>query len=308
MGSPLRLQLHLAAGAEAGRAALSAWWRVSDEFEAAEQAMSRFRADSEVTLLNGHAGRGRSVPVSRRLYSALATAERAHRLTEGRFDPRVLADLERLGYGGAPLPGTPARPPAIGVASGVWLEREPRRRVVRLSAPVDLGGIGKGLALRWAWAALRSDPGRDLLEGALLDAGGDIRCGGRPLDAEAWTIGIEDPSGGEGPLAAVRLRHGAVCTSSVRLNRWTAPDGRAVHHLLDPRTGEPGGEGLMAVTVAGADPAWAEIWSKTLFLLGRRSIGEAARARGLAAWWVDADRGLSMTPAARLLTAWSVAG
>jgi len=36
---------------------------------------------------------------------------------------------------------------------------------------------------------------------------------------------------------------------------WLAPDGRRVHHLLDPRTGEPGGDGLVAVTVAAPDPA-----------------------------------------------------
>ena len=39
-----------------------------------------------------------------------------------------------------------------------------------------------------------------------------------------------------------------------------------------PATGDPGGAGLRAVTVAGSDPAWAEVWSKALFLEGRRGI------------------------------------
>ena len=78
-----------------------------------------------------------------------------------------------------------------------------------------------------------------------------------------------------------------------------------VHHLIDPRTGEPGGDGLRAVTVTADDPAWAEVWSKALFVEGQRDIGRLARARGLAAWWVGADGVLDMTPAARVRTMWT---
>ena len=81
-------------------------------------------------------------------------------------------------------------------------------------------------------------------------------------------------------------------------------DGRVVHHLLDPRTGEPANDGLLAVTVAGADPAWAEVWSKALYLAGRPVIAGEARSRGIAAWWITDDGALEMTPAARALTIW----
>jgi thiamine biosynthesis lipoprotein len=61
------------------------------------------------------------------------------------------------------------------------------------------------------------------------------------------------------------------------------------------------------VTVAAPDPAWAEVWSKALFIAGRASIAAEARARGLAAWWFAPDGSLEMTPAARACTIW-VAG
>jgi thiamine biosynthesis lipoprotein len=83
-----------------------------------------------------------------------------------------------------------------------------------------------------------------------------------------------------------------------------APDGRLVHHLLDPRTGEPGDDGLVAVTVAAPDPASAEVWSKALFLEGQRGIGPRARSLGLAAWWMRTDGTLEITPAARERTIW----
>ena len=96
-----------------------------------------------------------------------------------------------------------------------------------------------------------------------------------------------------------------MATSSVRVRHWVAPDGRAVHHLVDPHTGEPARTGLIAVTVAAADPAWAEVWSKALFLAGRADIGADARSRDLAAWWVTDEGRLGLTPAARVRTAWA---
>jgi thiamine biosynthesis lipoprotein len=174
---------------------------------------------------------------------------------------------------------------------------------------VDLGGIGKGLALRWAAAALdrwlATAPGPTL--GYLVDAGGDIVASGTPDGTAPWLVAIEDPAGGTGPVAVVAIgERGGIATSSIRRLRWEH-EGRAVHHLIDPRTGEPGGDGLAAVTVAGPDPAWAEVWSKALFLEGPAGIAATARARGLAAWWVTSDGLLEMTPAARVRTAWIAA-
>jgi FAD:protein FMN transferase len=306
MGSPLRLQIHGELSATQGE---GAWNRASEDIEATEQALSRFRDDSELTLLNRAIPRPEPVATTRRLYRALAEAERAWRVTGGWFDPRILRDLERMGYRGVPQGAAVSAADDDGSDARStwrrrpWLVRHPRRHMIELLEPVDLGGIGKGLALRWAWHAL-SLP-RSV--GALLEAGGDLVLGGPTSDGGPWMVGIEDPAGAPGPLAVTALRGGALCTSSVRINHWVGDDGRPLHHLVDPRTGQPGGAGLLAVSVAAADPAWAEVWSKTLFLLGRSRMGDAARRRGLAAWWVEADGSLHMTPAARPLTAWTAA-
>lgn len=153
---------------------------------------------------------------------------------------------------------------------------------VRLGGrPVDLGGIGKGLAVRWAAAAVGS-----AARGLLVEAGGDCWCGGRAADGGVWRIGVEDPRGSDRPVAVLGLSDRACATSSIRLRRWRTKGG-VVHHLIDPRTGRPGGRGLLAVTVVHADPAEAEVWSKVLFLAGRRDIAGLARRQGLAALWVD---------------------
>ena len=310
MGSPLLLQVERGAPAAAVDAA---WAAIVDEFETTEQALSRFRASSEVHRLRLDGGVAEHP--TRRLVAALVAADRARRLTGGRFDPRVLADLERLGSMPLPAPADDRDPLAAGRPDpgAALLRRSGRRGRVETPRPVDFGGIGKGLALRWA--VRRAER---LLDGAafLLDAGGDIVGRGAP-DGAGWRIGIEDPAaasaselaGARPPLAVVELPPSgcAIATSSIRRARWVAGDGRPVHHLIDPRTGEPGGDGLAAVTVAGPDPAWAEIWTKSLFVAGSGGIAGLARSRGLAAWWVVEGGGVEMTPAARVMTIW-VAG
>jgi thiamine biosynthesis lipoprotein len=238
---------------------------------------------------------------SRQLANALVVADRARRMTGGRFDARVLVDLERLGAAGV----------AQGTRGRSW-RRQPaplvariRRGPLSLLAPSDLGGLGKGLALRWARRCAEAE----LHDAAfLLDAGGDLASRGVPAGlpgSGSWAIGIEDPAGADAPMAIVELwPDQSIATSSVRIARWSAPDDRTVHHLIDPSTGEPGGAGLRAVTVAWPDPAWAEVWSKTLFLEGSHGIAMAARRRGLAAWWMDEAGELSMTAAARMQTTW----
>jgi thiamine biosynthesis lipoprotein len=297
MGSALRLTVHGAAPGSAARA----WDAVRRDVEHTEECLSRWRASSDLSRLN--AG-----PVEAwldgdpRLATMLTLARRAQRQTQGRFDARVLRALEEIGeHAGVPVRSDPD-PDGGGIG---WLHRDGRNSRVRVAAPVDSGGIGKGLALRWALrAARRAAPGS---HGLFLEAGGDIGVDGAGPENGAWSIGVEDPTGSGDPLAVIVCRGGGIATSSTAVRHWIAPDGAAVHHLLDPRTGRPADGGLLAVTVAHLDPAWAEVWSKALFIGGRDAIGPEARARGMAAWWVEDDGSLHLTPAARAQTAWTQA-
>lgn len=300
LGSPLRLTF---AGCEAD--ADRAWDLVEQVFAGVDAAMSRFRDDSALTRLCRASPNGLE-DVPRVLVRALVVADRATRMTNGSFDPRIVSALERIGYTGVPQGPTGTAPGQPRSATGRLVARTGRHGSIALPAPVDLGGIGKGLALRWAAGAIermfRDD--RESVLGYLLDAGGDIVTDGAPSPGEAWAIGVGDPTGGTAPIAVLRQAgRGAVATSSISRLRWEV-EGRTVHHLIDPKTGEPGGAGLVAVTVAAPDPAWAEVWSKAMFLEGSRAIADTARRRDLAAWWSTTDGRFEMTPAARQRTTW----
>lgn len=277
-------------------------------FHEVERACTRFDPSSPLMRANVAPHQWHEVPPV--CFAAILEASRAHASTAGRFDPRVLDDLVALGYDRtfaavAAAGDREGRPqPPMGRHRGARPPWRPRFRgathEVNLGgAPIDLGGIGKGLAVRWA-----SDVLSTATSDFLLEAGGDCFAAGSSPEGGPWRIGIEDPLGGADPVAVLALRDRACTTSSVRLRHWRSA-GRQVHHLIDPRTGQPGGVGLASVTVIGADPATAEVWSKALFLTGRHRIAAEATRRGLAAIWVADDGELQMSPTAKRSVSWT---
>ena len=270
--------------------------RALDVFAHVEQVCSRFGSTSALVRCNARPRAWHRAP--RTLVKAVAEARRAYRETGGAFDPRVHDRLVELGYresfGRGPTagPGEDRPVPEPAAAMGPWRPRAAARLgLLNLGGVrIDLGGIGKGLALRWAAEVVREATGNFLIE-----AGGDVVTSGSP-GGGGWRIGVERPDGGQGPLAVLEVSGLAVATSSVRIRQWRA-GGTTVHHLIDPRTGQPGGRGLLSVTVVGPDPAGAEVWSKGLFLAGADGIAGLASERGLAALWVEHGGVMSTSPA-----------
>jgi FAD:protein FMN transferase len=286
--------------------AASALHRAQEVFHRVEAACTRFDPASPLMLANAAPRRWHRVPDE--LYLAVEEAAAAHRETGGLFDPRVLDVLRSWGYDRSlafadrpdlPAPPRPApRPPG----HRPWRPRfSPQRRAVRLGAdPIDLGGIGKGLAVRWAAAELAGCGAA-----ALVEAGGDLHAAGAGPDGDGWRVAVEDPRGGAEPVVVLRIADAACATSSVRIRHWRVA-GRPVHHLIDPRTGAPGGTGLLAVTVVDPDPVHAEVWSKALFLAGRGAVRAVADSHGIAALLVDAGGTVGMSRAMRPHLLWQV--
>jgi thiamine biosynthesis lipoprotein len=95
----------------------------------------------------------------------------------------------------------------------------------------------------------------------------------------------------------------AVATSSVRVRHWRQGD-QSFHHIIDPRTGKPGGGELQSVTVLHADPARAEVWSKAAFLAGPGGIDALAREEGLPALWIDREGAIGTSEAMKPYLIW----
>lgn len=277
-------------------------------FRDIERSCSRF--DDSSDLMRANARPDEWTQVAPACFAAIELAYAAYVRTDGAFDPRVLRTLTAMGYDRSLNFAAGGVSTTAGDLPESW-EVEPWQpefdhaelRVRLGGTPVDLGGIGKGYAVRRGIEALAG-----LGRAALVEAGGDLATygDGPARDADeirAWRAAVEDPCGSEGPIAVLDVSDAAVATSSVKLRSWRA-GGREVHHLIDPRTGQPAASGLRSVTVVDSDPAWAEVWTKAAFLQGAADITDFVESAGLAALWVDDNGALRSSAAMRNRILW----
>lgn len=240
---------------------------------------SRFREDSEVSALNRHAGH--PVLVSTATYDLVTKALAAWRATGGRFDPTVGDALVAHGYDrdfaairttiAATGSNNPAPTPA-----GVQLD--PTIGGITLPGGVvfDPGGIGKGLAADLTAIRLLDAGAR----GALVNVGGDLRALGQPPTEDGWVITIPGPAGPQTELLRLTIPEGAVATSSYLRRRWQTTTGEA-HHLIDPTTGQPADTDVHSVTVVTGEAWWAEVLTKSLYLLGPAGLASLDNAHAV---------------------------
>ena len=261
---------------------------------AVDRAVSRFRPDSEVSLL---AVRARHAPaeafISPTFADYLEAALHAARLTGGLVDPTVGSALAAEGYD-ADLDTVRAR----GVFHQVLVAAVPRWHSVHLNASarrvtvprgtlLDLGASAKAHAADTIAALL----GVRLPGGFLVNLGGDLAVGGT-LPAGGWAIGIEGAAGRT--LQVVQSAGQAIATSSTQLRVWQSDDGPH-HHIVDPRTGRSAPAVWAQVSCAGATCLEANAASTAAIVLGPSAPDWLAR-QGVPARLDGVDGSVRTTP------------
>lgn len=256
-------------------------------FRGVETRFSRFRPESELSVLNGTS----EMRVSSEMSHILAESVSLHDETGGIFDPSILESLESSGYAGSFGTESFGIPSRVGVGprpkfgelivdSGSGIVRRPS------ALRIDLGGIAKGYAVDKVVRMLRERGNTDFL----VDAGGDIYASGADLENgyDFWGIDIAKPSGEPGRSALLTLRDEAVATSGMDRRRWTV-EGEERHHLIDPRTGKSAVTDLISVTVVGASVSRTKVIAKTVCVLGRERGLEFATNRHAAVFMIMSD-------------------
>ena len=126
---------------------------------------------------------------------------------------------------------------------------------------LDLGAVAKGYAAQKAAETVREAG----LDSFILNAGGNVICGGAPLDGrEQWTVAVEDVDG-----VSTRLKLGIKNLSIVTsgdYQRYYEVDGQRYHHLIDPVTLYPASY-MRAVSIIHPDSGLADFLSTAAFLL-----------------------------------------
>lgn len=247
-------------------------------FASFERRLSRFDPDSELSKLN--AGQHEVFQASPTLIDVVEAALWAAQATHGLYDPTILKALERAGYdrsfeqiepvqamtSAVPLYGPKQANTDIKFAGqptfrSVQINRAGREIYKPVGLGLDLGGIGKG------WTV---DRAADRLQGLgpfLINAGGDIFAYQAPPGQKGWQIDLVHPRQLDRSLATVALHHQALATSTIARRRWQR-QGRMMHHLIDPRSGQPAHTDALSVSVTAERTMLAELYAKVALILG----------------------------------------
>lgn len=128
---------------------------------------------------------------------------------------------------------------------------------------VDLGGIAKGYAADKAAELLRAEG----VASGFFSLGGNLVGIGRKPDGTAWKAAVANPLDAEDYVGMVEFSDCAVVTSG-GYQRYFEENGKRYHHIIDPATGFPAENGLLAVVIVCENAARADAFSTALFVMG----------------------------------------
>lgn len=202
--------------------------------------MSHWAPDSVLSRFNRSApGSWSALPPD--FAAVIDTGLRVAALSDGAFDPAIghLVDLWGHGpKGPQPVPDEAAIAQAR--AAGGWHRLRWDAAAARLWQPggvaLDLSGIAKGHAADAVADTLAALGFRH----CLVEVGGELVGRGMRPDGDPWWVDLETPPGVDPPPMRVALHGMAVAGSGTY---------RKGEHGLDPRTGRPPSNGVIAVHV-----------------------------------------------------------
>jgi len=155
---------------------------------------------------------------------------------------------------------------------------------------LDVGAIAKGYATERIAQSLEKKG----ITGYVLNVGGNVRTIGLKPDGSAWTVGIENPDGGD-YLAYLQLSGQSLVTSG-SYQRFYYVDGKRYHHIIHPDTLMPA-EGYVSVSVICSDSGLADALSTALFCLpldeGQSLVNGID---GAEAMWLSQDGSITTSP------------
>jgi len=187
--SVLGTRMQLVFVADTFAAAHEAALAVRAEIDRLDLILNSRRADSELSVLN----RSSIYRASAELFAVVSAAEHWFAMTHGAFSGRLgrVIDLWRHASSSAPSHDLLAQLAQAAARAHVELDTATRTVTRPDAVQFALDGIAKGWIVDRAFVTARAMPG---VCGALVDIGGDVRCGGQTPGPEGWQVDVADPT------------------------------------------------------------------------------------------------------------------
>jgi len=244
-----------------------------EKFKIVDDLMSTYKSQSQITAVNNNAFKA-PVKISPPFMDVLLKSIEYSKLTDGAFDVTVgpVIKLWRDAEKAQKLP-TPEQITQTKAKVGYEkLILDPNNMTTKFAAEgmqIDLGAIAKGYAIDQAIEAMQAAGAA----GAMVDAGGDIRCWGKPQPGkDEWMVGLQDPTKADQTgletsiMLILKLDNMAVATSG-DYQRFEIIEGQKFSHIID-RNKAAGTDGLTSVTVICEKAVDADALATSVSVLG----------------------------------------
>lgn len=250
--------------------------------------MSHWQADSHISRFNrAPAGSWMQLPAA--FAQVLGTGLGIAAQTDGAFDPTLGALVALAGFG---PPAMAADAAAQGFAraraAAGWQRLQFDRAQGRIRQPgglwLDLSGIAKGHAVDAVAARLKALG----LRHYLIEIGGELVGAGVRPDGDPWWVELEVPPRVAAAPLRLALHELAVATSG---------NYRRGAHSIDPATGRPVQNGVVAVSVIADTACAADAWATALLVRGMDAGLALASRHHIAARLLGADGQELLSPA-----------
>jgi len=239
-----------------------------EEIRRLEAILSLYRPSSEIAHVNGRAAR-EAVRVSPGVFALLEHAQRLTTETSGAFDATIAPLVRCWGFmgGAGKIPAANELADARAKVGMHLVQLNRQDFTVRFAVEgvmLDLGAIGKGYAVDCATEILRE---AGITRGLLHSGTSTVSAIGTPPGEDGWKIAIDHPanrpdpavlatdavlmaeSGAKSkPLTIIHLKDESLSISAVWGKSFEA-DRRTLGHVLDPRTGKPVTDAVLAAVV-----------------------------------------------------------
>jgi len=236
---------------------------VQGEMQRIDEAMSPYKANSELSLINARAGT-ETLKITPELFHLLQVSQKISRLSKGAFDITYASIGYQYDYRNQQRPNKSAIKKALSAIDYSAIKLDEKQSTVHFAhhnVKIDLGGIAKGYAVKRCLALLKEAG----VTHALVNAGGDTGLLG-DRHGRPWLVGIKHPRAAYKMAVELPLENEAISTSG-DYERYFIEDGVRYHHIINPQTGDSARK-VVSVSIIGKDPTMVDALSTTIFVQG----------------------------------------
>ena len=262
------------------------------EIKRIERLISSWDSNSQTSNVIRNAGI-KPVKVDQELFNLIRRSIKISKLTHGAFDISY-ASMDKIWKFDGSMEIMPDSASVKASVSKINYENiilDAKQQTVFLKEKgmkIGFGAIGKGYAANKALELMA----KMNLNGALVNASGDLISWGKDEGGKDWKIGISNPKNKNQIYSWLTIGETAVVTSG-NYEKFVEFEGIKYSHIIDPRSGYPV-KGLSSVTIICPNAELADALATSVFVLGKeRGLQLINQLKGIECILVGDDQKLT---------------